>query len=111
MEQIRLGLAPEVTPSLMIPVALCGIYEFIFDFGQHLSSYGTQNLHVIVCMCFPVGQGQYLRTSEVGGGLPQCVLARLRICFAEEQGRTREPHFECCWLVLGEVRLQEWEAQ
>lgn len=54
----RCLLAPEVTPVLMVPLVLCGIYEFFFDFGQHLHTYGTQNLHFFVCMCFPVGSGQ-----------------------------------------------------
>jgi hypothetical protein len=50
--------SPEVTPSIMLPVMLCSLYEFIFDYGQHMHSYGTQNLHLFVCCCFPVGQGQ-----------------------------------------------------
>jgi len=49
---------PQVTPTVMLPVMLCSLYEFIFDYGQHLHDYGTQNLHVFVCCCFPVGQGQ-----------------------------------------------------
>jgi hypothetical protein len=48
----------EVTPMIMLPVMLCSLYEFIFDYGQHMHSYGTQNLHIFVCCCFPVGQGQ-----------------------------------------------------
>ena len=56
----RCLLAPEVTPNLVIPLACCGIYEFVFDYGQHMHTYGTQNLHVFVCMCFPVAQGQII---------------------------------------------------
>jgi len=44
---------PVVTPLEMLPVALCSLYEFAFDYGQHLHSYGTQNLHMFVCCCFP----------------------------------------------------------
>ena len=55
---VRILIAPEVTPALVLPLALCGVYEFIFDYGQHLHDYGTQNLHFFVCMCFPVGAGQ-----------------------------------------------------
>lgn len=52
--------APEVTPEKMIPLTICGMYELFFDFGQHLHTYGTQNLHCMVFMCFPVEQGQVL---------------------------------------------------
>ena len=45
-------LQPEVTPSVMYPITLCALYEFLFDYGQHLHDYGTQNLHVFVCCCF-----------------------------------------------------------
>jgi hypothetical protein len=55
---IRCLAAPEVTPGLMLPLTLCGIYEFIFDYGQHLHTYGTQNLHCFVAMCFSVEKGQ-----------------------------------------------------
>lgn len=55
---IRALLQPEVTPSIMLPVMLCSLYEFIFDFGQHMHNYGTQNLHIFICCCFPVQQGQ-----------------------------------------------------
>lgn len=49
---------PEVTTTVMYPVMLCAMYEFIFDYGQHLHDYGTQNLHVFICCCFEPGQGQ-----------------------------------------------------
>ena len=52
----RALLAPEVTPELMIPIACCAIYEFIFDHGQFMHTYGTQNLHLFVCGCFQNGQ-------------------------------------------------------
>lgn len=55
---IRILCAPAVTPALMRPLVACGIYEFLFDFGQHLHTYGTQNLHCLVAMCFTVEQGQ-----------------------------------------------------
>ncbi|CAK0805988.1 unnamed protein product, partial [Prorocentrum cordatum] len=55
---IRCLAAPEVTPELMLPLTLCGIYEFIFDYGQHMHTYGTQNLHCFVAMCFPIEKGQ-----------------------------------------------------
>ena len=45
-------LQPEVTPAVMFPVMLCSLYEFFFDYGQHLHDYGTQNLHCFVCCCF-----------------------------------------------------------
>jgi len=48
---------PSETP-FMRALTLCALYEFIFDHGQHLHLYATQNLHVFVCMCFPVEQGQ-----------------------------------------------------
>jgi len=54
----RVLLAHEVTPHLMWPLTACAIYEFFFDHGQHLHTYGTQNLHCFVAMCFPVHQGQ-----------------------------------------------------
>lgn len=44
---------PTVTPAAMLPVALCSVYEFIFDYGQHMHTYGTQNMHMFVCCCFP----------------------------------------------------------
>merc|ERR1712048_258387 len=40
------------------PLFGCLLYEFLFDYGQHLHTYGTQTLHVFACMCFPVAQGQ-----------------------------------------------------
>ena len=55
---LRCLLAPEVTPELVLPLACCGIYEFLFDYGQHMHTYATQNLHLIVCMCFKEGEGQ-----------------------------------------------------
>mmetsp|Transcript_8532 Transcript_8532/g.27173 ORF Transcript_8532/g.27173 Transcript_8532/m.27173 type:complete len:595 (-) Transcript_8532:178-1962(-) len=58
MFTLRCLCAPDVTPALVRPLALCGIYEFIFDYGQHLHTYGTQNLHCLVPMCFRVEQGQ-----------------------------------------------------
>ena len=36
---VRILIAPEVTPALVLPLALCGVYEFIFDYGQHLHNY------------------------------------------------------------------------
>merc|ERR1712166_154790 len=51
-------LQPEVTTTVMYPVMLCAMYEFFFDYGQHLHDYGTQNLHVFICCCFEPGQGQ-----------------------------------------------------
>ena len=55
---LRCLLSPEVTPELAIPLACCMIYEFLFDYGQHMHTYATQNMHLIVCICLPVGQGQ-----------------------------------------------------
>lgn len=57
---IRCLLAPEVTPALVFPLACCCIYEFLFDYGQHMSNYGTQNLHFFICMSFPVADGQVI---------------------------------------------------
>lgn len=44
--------------AFMVPLTACAIYEFIFDYGQHMHTYGTQNLHHFVAMCFSVQQGQ-----------------------------------------------------
>eukprot|EP00929_Paragymnodinium_shiwhaense_P055302 TRINITY_DN27717_c0_g1_i1.p1 TRINITY_DN27717_c0_g1~~TRINITY_DN27717_c0_g1_i1.p1 ORF type:complete len:583 (-),score=94.31 TRINITY_DN27717_c0_g1_i1:71-1819(-) len=55
---LRALSAPHVSPELMFPLMSCCLYEFVFDFGQHLSTYGTQNLHLFMCCCFPVGSGQ-----------------------------------------------------
>jgi len=49
---------PEVQPQMVYPLFACAFYEFLFDHGQHMSTYGTQLLHVFACMCFPVEQGQ-----------------------------------------------------
>lgn len=49
---------PEIQPVMIYPLFACGLYEFLFDYGQHLSTYGTQLLHVFACMCFPVEKGQ-----------------------------------------------------
>jgi hypothetical protein len=49
---------PEVTCTMMYPLFACSVYEFIFDYGQHLSTYGTQLMYVFACMCVPVEQGQ-----------------------------------------------------
>mmetsp|Transcript_113259 Transcript_113259/g.283675 ORF Transcript_113259/g.283675 Transcript_113259/m.283675 type:complete len:592 (-) Transcript_113259:83-1858(-) len=50
--------AAEVTPDLVRPLYACQFYEFVFDYGQHMHCYGTQNLHMLISMCFEVGQGQ-----------------------------------------------------
>mmetsp|Transcript_78338 Transcript_78338/g.242903 ORF Transcript_78338/g.242903 Transcript_78338/m.242903 type:complete len:628 (+) Transcript_78338:41-1924(+) len=42
----------------MVPLTSCAVYEFVFDYGQHMHTYGTQNLHTFVCMCFSLEQGQ-----------------------------------------------------
>ncbi|CAK9019486.1 Pyruvate dehydrogenase [NADP(+)] [Durusdinium trenchii] len=55
---IRVLLSPEVTPALMQPLTACLIYEFLFDYGQHMHTYGTQTMYCFFCMCFPVQQGQ-----------------------------------------------------
>ena len=55
---IRVLLAPEVTPVLMQPLTACLIYEFLFDYGQHMHTYGTQTMYCFLFMCFPVNQGQ-----------------------------------------------------
>ncbi|CAL1131100.1 unnamed protein product [Cladocopium goreaui] len=55
---IRVLLAPEVTPELMQPLVACLIYEFLFDHGQHMHTYGTQTMYCFIFMCFPVDQGQ-----------------------------------------------------
>eukprot|EP00403_Amphidinium_massartii_P010959 CAMPEP_0178414714 /NCGR_PEP_ID=MMETSP0689_2-20121128/23179_1 /TAXON_ID=160604 /ORGANISM="Amphidinium massartii, Strain CS-259" /LENGTH=600 /DNA_ID=CAMNT_0020036013 /DNA_START=145 /DNA_END=1947 /DNA_ORIENTATION=- len=55
---IRIIIAPEVTPTMMMPLFACALYEFLFDYGQHMHTYGTQTLHLFACMCFPVSQGQ-----------------------------------------------------
>merc|ERR1719387_2198997 len=43
---------------MVLPLFACALYEFIFDFGQHLHTYGTQILHIFACMCFSIDQGQ-----------------------------------------------------
>lgn len=55
---IYILIQPEVAPWMMWPLFACGLYEFIFDYGQHLHTYGTQLLHIFACMCFSVDQGQ-----------------------------------------------------
>ena len=50
----RILLAPVITPQLVWPLAACGVYELLFDYGQHMHTYATQNLHLIICMCFEV---------------------------------------------------------
>mmetsp|Transcript_10551 Transcript_10551/g.19162 ORF Transcript_10551/g.19162 Transcript_10551/m.19162 type:complete len:624 (+) Transcript_10551:91-1962(+) len=57
---IRILVSPEVTPQLVYPIFACALYEFIFDYGQHMHTYGTQTLHLFACMCFPVEQGQVI---------------------------------------------------
>jgi hypothetical protein len=49
---------PEVTHKMMMPLFACSVYEFLFDYGQHLSTYGTQLMYVFACMSVPVEQGQ-----------------------------------------------------
>jgi len=55
---VRILIQPSVEPYLVWPLFVCGIYEFIFDYGQHLHTYGTQLLHIFACMSVPVSQGQ-----------------------------------------------------
>ncbi|CAE7249174.1 prmt9 [Symbiodinium sp. CCMP2592] len=52
MLTVRVLVSPEVTPALM------WIYEFLFDYGQHMHTYGTQTMYCFFCMCFTVEQGQ-----------------------------------------------------
>lgn len=49
---------PAVTPQMMWPLFACSVYEFLFDYGQHMHTYGTQLMYVFACMCFRVDQGQ-----------------------------------------------------
>lgn len=49
-------MGSSVTPQRILPLTLCALYEFIFDYGQHIHNYGTQNLHFFICMCFEQGQ-------------------------------------------------------
>jgi len=49
---------PQVTCKMMMLLFACSVYEFLFDYGQHLSTYGTQLMYVFACMCVPVEQGQ-----------------------------------------------------
>eukprot|EP00439_Symbiodinium_sp_Y106_P066034 s1787_g10.t1 len=58
MLTIRVLVSPEVTPALMWPLTACLIYEFLFDYGQHMHTYGTQTMYCFFCMCFTVEQGQ-----------------------------------------------------
>jgi hypothetical protein len=51
-------LQPQVTCKMMMPLFACSLYEFLFDYGQHLSTYGTQLMYVFACMCVPEDQGQ-----------------------------------------------------
>lgn len=50
--------SPDITPKMVWPLFGCALYEFFFDYGQHMHTYGTQTLHVFFCMCFPLSQGQ-----------------------------------------------------
>lgn len=103
----RCLIAPAVTPALVVPLFLCGIYEFIFDYGQHLHTYGTQNLHFFACMCFPVGEGQLV-------GI-QLFLSWFYFSsgYVPKAGTVPQPHLLPCWnnawhrVCLGQV-LQAW---
>lgn len=55
---MRAMLSASIGPSEVLPVVMCGAYEFFFDHGMHICSYATQHLHMVVCMCFPQEQGQ-----------------------------------------------------
>jgi len=55
---IRILISAEVSPQLVYPLFACAVYEFIFDYGQHMHTYGTQTMHLFACMCFPMEQGQ-----------------------------------------------------
>ncbi|OLQ00553.1 Pyruvate dehydrogenase [NADP(+)], mitochondrial [Symbiodinium microadriaticum] len=55
---VRVLVSPEVTPALMWSLTACLIYEFLFDYGQHMHTYGTQTMYCFFCMCFTVEQGQ-----------------------------------------------------
>jgi hypothetical protein len=49
---------PQVTCQMMWPMLACSIYEFLFDYGQHMHTYGTQLMYVFACMSVPAEQGQ-----------------------------------------------------
>jgi hypothetical protein len=49
---------PQVTCKMMMPLFACTVYEFLFDYGQHLHTYATQTMYVFACMCVPLDQGQ-----------------------------------------------------
>jgi len=55
---IYLLCKPSISHKDIWPLFACSVYEFIFDYGQHLHTYGTQTMHVFACMCFPIAQGQ-----------------------------------------------------
>mmetsp|Transcript_7470 Transcript_7470/g.13440 ORF Transcript_7470/g.13440 Transcript_7470/m.13440 type:complete len:664 (+) Transcript_7470:75-2066(+) len=49
---------PSISHTDIWPLFACSVYEFLFDYGQHLHTYATQTMHVFACMCFPLDQGQ-----------------------------------------------------
>lgn len=55
---VYLLMKPTISCQDVWPLFACSVYEFIFDYGQHLHTYGTQTMHVLACMCFPLEQGQ-----------------------------------------------------
>lgn len=55
---IYLLCKPSISHTDIWPLFACCVYEFVFDYGQHLHTYGTQTMHVFACMCFPIQQGQ-----------------------------------------------------
>lgn len=55
---IYLLTKPSISHTDMYPLFACALYEFFFDYGQHMHTYATQTLHVFACMCVPAEQGQ-----------------------------------------------------
>jgi len=55
---VYLLMKPTIASHDVWPLFACSVYEFIFDYGQHLHTYGTQTMHVFACMCFTPAQGQ-----------------------------------------------------
>jgi hypothetical protein len=57
---VHLLMKPRLAHHDIWPLFACSVYEFFFDYGQHLHTYGTQTMHVLACMCFPLAQGQLI---------------------------------------------------
>ena len=66
------------------------IYEFLFDYGQHMHTYGTQTMYCFLFMCFPVNQGQI-------------VALQLFMTWSW-------PQWLCCWMLVKTLMTTFFES-